>query len=242
MQFIDTHIHLQDYKSNNAPQFLDELKKDGIKKVVCAATKEANWEAVCKLAQEFPKFVVPALGLHPWYLQESSPNWGKHLKKMLEQNPKALIGECGLDRLKDVSPRLQKEIFAEHIRLAKEYKRPLLVHALKAQDWLEDFWGGLKEVRFVLHSFSGSVELLRRALNFGAYISFCPRTRVRKNFKELALAVPLQKLLLESDGPYQGNPADIPALAKEVAECKNMKLKELTAEVYKNSREFIDVR
>lgn len=242
MQFIDTHIHLQDYKSNNAPQFLDELKKDGIKKVVCAATKEANWEAVCKLAQEFPKFVVPALGLHPWYLQDCSKDWCKNLQKLLEQNPQALIGECGLDCLKDVPSEFQKEIFAEHIRLAKEYKRSLLVHALKAQNWLEEFWPILKEVKFVLHSFSGSVEFLRRALSFGAYISFCPKTLTRRNFKELAQEVPLQRLLFESDGPYQGNPTDIPALAKDVAECKNMALKELAAEVYKNSREFIDVR
>lgn len=242
MQFIDTHIHLQDYKSNNAPQFLAEINKQGIEAVVCAATKEGDWQAVCKLAADFPSRVVPALGLHPWYLQNCSKDWRKNLQELLEQNPKALIGECGLDRLKDVPPNLQKEIFAEHIYLAKEYKRPMLVHAVKAQNWLEGFWTSLKEVRFVLHSFSGSVELLERALSFGAYISFCPQTRARKNFKELAQAVPLQKLLLESDGPYQGNPADISALAKDVAECKNMELKELAAEVYKNSREFIDVR
>ena len=242
MQFIDTHIHLQDYKSNNAPQFLAEINKQGIEAVVCAATKEGDWQAVCELAAEFPGRVVPALGLHPWYLQDCSKDWRKNLQKLLEQNPEALIGECGLDLLKEVSPNLQKEIFTEHIRLAKEYKRPLLVHALKAQDWLEEFWPILKEVNFVLHSFSGSVEFLRRALSFGGYISFCPKTRTRKNFKELAQAIPLQKLLLESDGPYQGNPADIPELAKEVAECKNMALKDLAAEVYKNSREFIDVR
>ena len=242
MQFIDTHIHLQDYKSNNAPQFLAEINKQGIETVVCAATKEEDWQAVCELAAEFPGRVVPALGLHPWYLQGCSKDWRKNLQKLLEQNPKALIGECGLDRLKDVPPNLQKEIFAEHIYLAKEYKRPLLVHALKAQDWLEEFWRALKEVRFVLHSFSGSLELLERALSFGAYISFCPKTRLKKNFKELARAVPLQKLLLESDGPYQGNPEDIPELAKEIAECKNMELKVLAAEIYKNSRELIDVR
>ena len=242
MQFIDTHIHLQDYKSNNAPQFLSEINRQGVEEVVCAATKEGDWQAVCELAEEFPGRVVPALGLHPWYLQDCSKDWHKNLQELLEQNPQALVGECGLDRLKDVPSELQKEIFAEHIRLAKEYNRPLLVHAVKVQDWLEAFWPILKEVKFVLHSFSGSVELLRRALSFGAYISFCPKTRIRKNFKELAQAVPLQKLLFESDGPYQGNPTDIPALAKDVAECKNMELKELAAEVYKNSREFIDVR
>ena len=79
-------------------------------------------------------------------------------------------------------------------------------------------------------------------MSFGAYISFCPKTQIRKNFKELAQAVPLQKLLLESDGPYQGNPADIPELARDIAEQKGIGAEELAAAIYKNSQEFIDVR
>lgn len=241
MQFIDTHLHLQDYKSKDTPQILAAAAAAGVREVVCAAVREADWAAVGHLAEVFPQQVVPAFGLHPWYAEEAAPGWERRLGCLLEKYPRALIGECGLDRLKHPYPRPQQDIFTAHIRLAAEFARPLLVHAVKAQDWLEDFWPQLQKVRFVLHSFGGSTGFLRRAVHFGAYISFAPSVRRRKNFAELAAAVPAERLLLESDGPYQGEPADIPALAEEIAAFRGVATADLAARVYLNSREFINV-
>lgn len=237
MQFIDTHIHLQDYKSKNAPQIPDAA----VVKFVCVSAWEADWESVGKLAQAFPQAVVPAFGLHPWYLAEALPGWEERLRARLQAFPRALIGECGLDRLKNPAAEPQQQAFAAHIRLAAELKRPLLVHAVKAQDWLENFWPQLQGVRFVLHSFGGSAEFMRRALHFGAYISFAPPVCSRKNFAELASSVPADKLLLESDGPYQGQPAEILALLLQLAACRGEPAEQLAARIYQNSQEFINV-
>ncbi len=238
MQFIDTHIHLQDYKSNNAPQILQTFAEE---RFVCAATTEADWPAVAGLARQYPRQIIPAFGLHPWYLEKRSADWETKLRAQLRAFPQALVGECGLDRLKNPQPELQQQIFAAHIKIAADFGRPLLVHALKAQDWLENFWPLLKSVRFVLHSFSGSVEMLRRAVGFGAYISFAPASLRRKNIAALAAVVPPNRLLVESDGPYQGNPADIAFLISALAGLRHEGADALAAQIYQNSLEFIHV-
>lgn len=238
MQFIDTHIHLQDYKSNNAPQI---LQTPGAVKFVCAATQEADWPAVEKLARQYPHQIIPAFGLHPWYLEKCSADWEAKLQAQLRAFPQALVGECGLDRLKNPQSEPQQQIFAAHIKIASALGRPLLVHALKAQDWLENFWPQLKSVRFVLHSFSGSVEMLQRAVGFGAYISFAPASLRRKNIAALAAAVPAHRLLAESDGPYQGNPADIGSLIAALADLRHEDVDALSMQIYQNSLEFIHV-
>lgn len=239
MQFIDTHIHLQDYKSKNAPLIAGQAA--GVSRFVCAAVKEADWAKIAAWAEEKTKQVIPAFGLHPWYLSEAAAGWDLRLEAMLRAHSRALVGECGLDRLKDVAPEIQKQVFATHIELAETLYRPLLVHAVRAQDWLEEFWKSLQKVRFVLHSFSGSAELLKRALGFGAYVSLAPSARRHKNFAELAAIIPAERLLLESDGPYQGEPEDIPALAKEIAALRGVEAAGLAARIYQNSEEFINV-
>ena len=241
MQFIDTHLHLQDYKSKDAPQILDAAATAGVREFVCPAVREADWIEVSRLAAAFPLRIVPAFGLHPWYAGEALPGWEQRLRHCLKEHPQALIGECGLDRLKNPKQQPQQEIFAGHIRIAAELNRPLLIHAVKAQDWLESFWPQLQKVRFVLHSFGGSVEFLWRAVHFGAYISFAPTVRRRSNYAELAAAVPAERLLLESDGPYQGTPSDIAMMAEEIAAFRGEAEADLAARVYLNSREFINV-
>ena len=241
MQFIDSHIHLQDYKSNNAPQIAAEMQQFGFIGAICPSTSDADWKNVLHLAKQYPDFVIPALGFHPWYISLAEAKWPDKLKNMLQQNPDCLIGECGLDKLKNPELESQKTVFATHVELASELSRPIIIHAVKADEWLQDFWNQLKNVKFVIHSFSGSVELLKQTLKKGGYISFSPAIIRKNNFAELAKYVPTPSLMLESDGPYQGEPKNILQLAEKIAKYKNIKIEELTQQVLKNTQEFIYV-
>ncbi len=242
MHFIDSHLHLQEYKAKNTPQFLRQLTSCGLIKLICPSITEKDWNATLNFAQTYPQQVVPALGLHPWYLADAHSGWEERLAKLLQDNPHAIIGECGLDKLKNTLPILQKKTFAAHINLASQLQRPLLVHSVKSQDWLEDFWSSLSKVKFVLHSFGGSVEFMQRIVSFGGYISFAPSIRKRQNFKTLAQFVPLVHLLVESDGPFQGEPFDIPELLKEISSIKGISEEELSQQILQNTMEFINVR
>lgn len=241
MQFIDSHIHLQDYKLNNAPQFVADMKQKGFIGAICPSTSEADWKKVLHLAKQYPDFVIPALGVHPWYISSAEAKWPDKLKNVLQLNSDCLIGECGLDKLKNSELEPQKTVFATHVELARELSRPIIIHTVKADEWLHDFWDRLKNIKFVIHSFSGSIELLKQTLKKGGYISFSPAIVRKNNFAELAKYVPMASLMLESDGPYQGEPENIFKLADKIAKYKNIKIEELAQQVLKNTQEFINV-
>ena len=147
MQFIDSHIHLQDYKLNNAPQFVAGMKQKGFIGAICPSTSDADWEKILHLAKQYPDFVISALGVHPWYISLAESKWPDKLKNVLQQNPDCLIGECGLDKLKNPELEPQKNVFAIHIELASELSRPIIIHAVKADEWLQDFWNRLKNIK-----------------------------------------------------------------------------------------------
>ena len=237
MQFIDSHLHLQDYKTNNAPQIIADLRAKGFVKIVCASSVPSDWEQVAALAARYPDMVIPAFGLHPWYIKDAPENWSDKIRGYLQKFSNAWVGECGLDRLKAPAEEGQAEAFAVQIELAKEFNRPLNIHVLKADDWLRPFWQAMPP-RFMLHSFGGSIEFLGEALKYGAFISLSASVLKRKNSAEIIRRVPLNRLLLESDAPYLSDYGDIPALAAEIATIKNTGLAEVVNAVYHNFEGF----
>lgn len=237
MQFTDSHLHLQDYKTNNAPQIIADLRAKGFAKVVCASSSPSDWARVADLALRYPDMIIPAFGLHPWYVNEAPADWLDTVERYLRQFPKSWVGECGLDRLKAPSQEGQEAAFAVQIELAEKLNRPLNIHLLKADDWFRKFWRRLPE-RFMLHSFGGSTGFLREALDNGAFISLSAAVLKRKNGAEIIRTVPLDRLLLESDAPYLSSYGDIPALAAEIAEMKNVGQEEVVNRVFDNFKEF----
>lgn len=237
MQFTDSHLHLQDYNTNNALQIIAELRSMGFVKFVCVSSKPADWPQIAALATTYPEMIIPAFGLHPWYIDEAPTDWLKTLKEYLLKFPTAQVGECGLDRLKAPTEDGQKDIFIQQIELAEELNRPLNIHSLKADGWLTDFLPQMPDL-FMVHSFGGSVEFLHTLLKAGAFISLSASILKRKNATEIIKAVPQSKLLLESDGPYLSSYTDIPLLAQKIAEIKEVKYEDLVSAVYHNFEEF----
>lgn len=247
MYFIDTHIHLQAYNAKTAPQIISEAAAHGVNKLVCAAITEADWPQTAGLADKYSQTVVPAFGIHPWYLETLSAGWTQRLAEMLVRFPQALIGETGLDRLHNPAPEIQTEVFRVHMDLATQFNRPLLIHAVKAWEWLPDFWPQLQKRRFVFHSFNARHEQLDKVIKNGGYISFSNSILRNRDFSALARAVPDEKLLFETDGPFQGpegkesHPCQIPDLCAAIAEARSQPAEKLAAQVYANSLRFIDV-
>ncbi|MEY4386915.1 MAG: hypothetical protein RLY20_2198 [Verrucomicrobiota bacterium] len=219
MRLYDAHNHLQDERL--APQLdamVPALAEAGIHRMVVNGSCEEDWPAVLQLAKRFP-FVAPSFGYHPWYIRERTPDWQGNLARMLDATGSA-VGEIGLDKwilepgraedlnLKEVaSLPEQEEVFVWQLRLAAERNLPVSIHCLQA-------WGAMLQILereprpkcgFLLHSYGGPKEMVASFAKLGAYFSlpgyFAHERKHRQ--REAFLAVPPDRLLLETDAPDQ---------------------------------------
>lgn len=232
--YFDTHIHLQDYNKTAPKTLLDNLRRFAVVKCICVSSREQEWEKTIQFARMFPRTVVPALAVHPWHAGETSAGWAGRLEHFLNLYPSALIGECGLDRLKNPSYEEQAEVFAIQTGLARKYNRTLLIHAVKAQEWLHDFWQSLPD-KFVFHSFNARAELLHEVIKHGGYVAFNRGILRNRDVIRILTSVPRNRLLFESDAPYQSRPEDIPLLCREIAAIRREDTESLAEAVYENS-------
>lgn len=226
MRLFDAHNHLQDGRLEaRRPRLLAEARAAGVARMVVNGSTEADWPAVAALAREQPDLILPAFGLHPWYLRERGDGWETRLAAQLDATPRAGVGEIGLDRwilecpsaaraavasgLEAPPPPLaeQEEVFCAQMRLAAELDRPASIHCLRAWGRLvERLRAGPRPARgFLLHSYGGPAELVAPLAKLGAYFSFpgyflhTRKARQREAFQ----AVPPGRLLVETDAPDQ---------------------------------------
>ena len=255
LRWTDSHNHLQDPRLGDPGPLIAAMKQAGVARCVVNATREADWQAVEKLADAEPGFVVPAFGIHPWHAHTAEAGWQDRLVSLLEKHPQASIGECGLDQWITSPPlEIQRPVFIDHLRLARRLGRPLTIHCLKA-------WGALFDAfakapppsRFLMHSFSGSIETARRLIPLGAYFSFSghflhPRkSAVLDVFREL----PPGRILLETDAPdmlpppeiitrplpeNHNHPANLPAIGHALAAALGMPPETLAELTRRNAR------
>jgi TatD DNase family protein len=253
--WADSHNHLQDARLGAAGPLVRAMREAGVTACVANATQEADWPDVARLAREFPGFVAPAFGVHPWRAATVLPGWQERLADLLEEFPTASLGECGLDGWVD-SPSLpaQEAVFMDQLRLGKRLNRPLTIHCLKA--WNPLFDAFKKEAppgKFLMHSFGGSAEIAARLAREGAYFSFSGYFLQPRKAAVLAVfrGIPLDRLLVETDAPDMlppgsairhplpgghNHPANLPAIAEGLAAALGISAAELSAHTLANHR------
>jgi TatD DNase family protein len=255
MTFHDSHNHLQRFA--DPARIIGEMRAAGVSGCVVNGTGEDDWEAVAALAGQLPDFVTPAFGLHPWQAHRRSTAWLATLEDHLDRFPTASLGECGLDGwVADPPLDLQREVFLAQLALARERRLPVTIHALKAWEPLfEAFDREPPPEKFLLHSFGGSAELVKRLAGLGAWFSFSghflhPRkAKVLDAFKQ----VPLDRLLVETDAPDmlppeefitrplpdgKNHPANLPRIAAGLAAALGVETAHLAAVTAANHARF----
>lgn len=235
MDFFDTHIHLQDFADTNV---INLLKEGQISKCICVSAKQTDWQKVADIYEKYPDTIVPAFGLHPWYVHEKTSDWAEQLETYLQKYPLSLIGECGFDRLKNKDFDIQKDVFLSQINLAKKYNRTLLVHAVKADIWLKEFWDILPH-KTVFHSFNAHLEQLKPIIQNDFYVALNIKVLQNKDGAEIIRQIPKNRMLFETDAPYQSNVADLQKLLQKIASILNENLEELSSRLYANATEII---
>jgi len=225
--FIDSHCHLDFPElAGNLDELLQNMRSNQVSAALCVGVNLEDLPQVLKLAEQHEN-VYASVGVHPDYEEVAEPTVEQLVA--LAQHPKVVaIGETGLDyyRLKG-DLEWQRERFRTHIRAARLCRKPLIVHTREAaEDTLRIMREeGAGEAGGVMHCFTESLAVARAAMELGFYISFSGIATFKKavNVHEVAMAIPLERMLIETDSPYLApmpyrGKLNQPAYVKHVAE------------------------
>jgi len=204
---IDTHAHLEMPEfATDLPAVLDRARAAGIIHIVSASIDLASLNRSLEIAAANPGFVTTTAGVHPNDTGSVTPREWDEITRLAADPRVVAIGETGLDYYRDRSPRdRQAELFVRHITLARSLGKPLVIHS---RDAAADTFAILEreragEIGGVLHCFSGSREDGERGLALGFLLSFAgPLTYPRSTLPEAARALPVEKMLVETDAPF----------------------------------------
>ena len=205
---VDSHCHL-DYEglTERLPEVLANAEAAGVGLMVSIGTRVKNFERLLSIAEDNSN-VFCTVGTHPHHAHEELDVTVAELVE-LARHPKVVgIGEAGLDYHYDLSPRAaQAQGFRAHIAAARETGLPLVIHAREADaDVASVLEEEMKQGAFkpLLHCFTSSMELARRGLALGAYVSFSGILTYKsaENLRVVAAEVPVDRLLVDTDSPY----------------------------------------
>ena len=194
-------------------------------------------------------FVHAATGMHPTDLDRFEDQWPE-FEALVRGGGMCALGECGLDyHWMTVPPEPQEEAFRRQLALAQELALPYIVHCRKADDDLIRILGDVGYTHGVVHCFGGDATQASALVELGMHLSFCGNVTYKKNdsIREAAQAVPVERLLLETDSPFLApgkrrgkrcEPAFVTETAAFLAELKQVSLEELAAHATANTKEL----
>lgn len=204
---IDSHAHLASSRfDEDREEIINKLEEEKVKLVIIPGTDLESSKAGLDLANKHEK-IYAQVGTHPHDAKLYDDATRIEYKKMAQENKKVVaIGEIGLDYHYEYSEReVQKEVFIDQIKLAKELDLPIVIHSREA---FEDTYQILKEhaqgMKVLLHSFNETWEDLQKYLELDFYISLGGMVTFKnaKNLVKVVENVPADRFLLETDAPY----------------------------------------
>jgi TatD DNase family protein len=250
MRLFDTHAHLHfpDY-ADDLDAVLERAHEAGVRGMVTIGTDRESNQAVVELARRLPD-VWATVGIHPHDAGEAVEADFAEMEKLARSEAKVVgFGEMGLDFFRNLSPpEAQREVFRRQISMARELGKPVVIHCRDAHDETLAILAEerAREIGGVMHCFSGDVEIARRCLDLGLFISLAGPVTYKnaRALPEVARFVPEDRLVVETDCPYlpptphrgkRNEPAYVALTAAFVAELRGVALESLGAAVTANA-------
>ena len=178
----------------------------GVAAVVCVASGVADSAAAADLAGRHEQVYCTA-GVHPHDAKDAGTDYLRRIEQLAGRAGNVAVGEVGLDYHYDYSPRrVQQQVFAAQLDLARRLARPVVIHTREAFD---DALAILSEARLpgeklLFHSFAGGPAEVGRAIDLGAYVSFSGIVTFKTagQIRHAAAMLPADRILVETDAPY----------------------------------------
>jgi TatD DNase family protein len=217
-----------------------------VSRVVVIGESRATAERALELTAGQPGLVMTA-GVHPHEARHWDAATAEWLRSTLRHPRVVAVGETGLDYHYDHSPRsVQRLAFESQLSIAAETAKPVVIHAREADDDVAAILNDHPHVTVILHSFSSGTALLRAGLVHRHYVSFSGMVTFKNwSHDEAIRETPLDRLLVETDGPYlapvphrgrRNEPAFVRYVAERVAEVRGIPADDLVAATSENAR------
>lgn len=216
---INSHAHL-DFNDMNA------IAENAV--AIVPSIGKQNWIDV----QMYPYF---AFGIHPWLVDIHTQSDLDYLEYLAKCNNPVAIGECGLDYAKDIDKEKQVHFFTSQLTLAEKYGLPVVIHAVKATEDVIFLLKKYPKVKGEIHGFSGSETQAKLLTRMGFYLGFGMQITNQKSTKirQIVKNCPLEFILIETDDHI--NPDDLALVAQEIAELKQISVKNVVEQCDNNA-------
>ena len=251
---FESHAHYDSRKfDEDREELLNSMQENGIGTIINVG---ATWKSVTtglELVNQYP-FVYAALGLHPDEVGDLNEERFEILKAECQKEKVVAVGEIGLDYYWDnESHDIQKKWFIRQLELARNLNLPVIIHSRDAaEDTLKIMKEHAKGMRGVIHCFSYSKEMVEEYVKLGFHIGVGGVVTFKngKKLKEVVEAIPLERILLETDSPYlapephrgkRNSSLYLPHIAQMIADLKGLSYEEVVAQTERNSRELFHI-
>ncbi len=260
----DTHCHLNlNTFQEHLDQTLERAWERGIGRILIPGIDVETSRKAVALAERYEKLYA-AVGVHPGDANTWQPETLAMLRELVQHSKVVAIGEIGLDYYRDRTPRpLQRQVFQAQLALAAEVGLPVVIHN---RDAIDDLWEALSAWQAelarggsmlagrpgVLHSFDGTLEVARRAMEKGFFIGISGPVTFRNALERQSVvtALPLSQLLVETDAPFltpqphrgkwPNEPAFVAYVAEKIAELHGLPLETVIRTTGENATQLFN--
>jgi TatD DNase family protein len=257
VNFVDTHCHLDfDQYAKDRAAVLDRAWKAGLDRILVPGIDVPTSQSALRISDSNSK-VYAAVGTHP-NSAASWDAWSLESLEMMAENPKVVaIGEIGLDYYRNRSPKeYQRKVFQDQLRLAYQLDIPVVIHVRNThpedRECIRDViqilsaWETRLENSGVVHSYSGNLEEADQLLSMGYYLGITGPVTYKNAevLRNVVRAVPLDCLLIETDGPFlspqakrgkRNEPAFVRFVAEKIAEVRDISLETVAEQTARNA-------
>lgn len=246
--FTDSHCHLT---MSNAEANLAAARGVGVRGLVVPGTNLKDAPQAVAIAQQHDD-VWAAVGFHPHDAKDCDDAAFAEIARLAREPRVVAVGECGLDyHYMHSSRETQREVFERHLELAKELDKPIIVHNRESTDDMVEILSRAG-ARGILHSYTENLDIARRFVDLGYFISFSGIVTFRnaEPLRDVARALPHDRVLIDTDTPYlapvpyrgrDNEPAYVIKVAELLAMLWGVPLEEVAEQTTKNFEQVFGV-
>ncbi len=238
LTIVDSHCHLHEFQDVTIEKLCSKYT------IVAVSDDAPSSLKTIEISKKYDT-VIPCVGIHPWMVDKISKDEIYIIEKLCSEA--MCIGEVGLDtKFVPDTIDIQREIFEKMLKIAKEYSLPVNLHC--AGTWKEVYNLVLKYDidKAIFHWYTGPLDILEDIVRSGYFISINPAVKIQKKHQEVVKKVPLENMLLESDGPYEYRglklePTLIDETVKIIAELKKVDVSIIVEKCRENVKKIFNI-